>query len=290
MRFSSWTAFACGMLVALNNWGQADSIIVDSLRDTAHVHLSWTRIGQGVDLCITDAPHQSVVNDSKLTVLRINPSEVEFQLLLATELDRKARPVDQWADSFGLNIVFNAGMYDLAKPLISRGLLKNFEHYNQKLLHPTFNSMLALHPKDTAKAGCCILDMGCNPFATVQNDYHSFVQGLRMLDCEGRPMNWKKRVQSCSMLVAAEDDSGNIYLIFSRSPYVHNEFIGFLLKFPFLLKNAIYLEGGPETSLYVNVGETRLQKVGSYVSSSYENDLNDRYWPLPNVIGIKVKP
>ena len=53
---------------------------------------------------------------------------------------------------------------------------------------------------------------------------------------------------------------------------------------------AIYLEGGPETSLYVCVGETVIEKLGSYVSDTYPTDANQTFWRLPNVIGIKAKP
>jgi hypothetical protein len=62
-----------------------------------------------------------------------------------------------------------------------------------------------------------------------------------------------------------------------------------LKLFPMKLINAIYMEGGPETSLFVNVGETQIEKVGSYVSQTYENDANDHFWKLPNVIGIRLK-
>jgi hypothetical protein len=49
------------------------------------------------------------------------------------------------------------------------------------------------------------------------------------------------------------------------------------------------MEGGPETSFYINIDDTKIEKVGSYVSTTYANDDNDHFWNLPNVIGIKVK-
>jgi hypothetical protein len=110
-----------------------------------------------------------------------------------------------------------------------------------------------------------------------------------MLDCDGNPLSWDKKKQSCSMLIAAKDTKGNVYFIFTRSPYTHTEMIQFMLKYPEKLTNAIYMEGGPETSLYIHVGETTIEKVGSYVSNTYPTDNNKTYWPLPNVIGLKVK-
>lgn len=252
--------------------------------------IEFHRIGEGVDLCETDAPFRSILGDSKLTILRLNPDKVDFELFTATAGNKKPRPVDQWADSLGLNIVFNAGMYDLARPLVSRGLLKNGTHYNQSVQHPTFNTILALNPTDTSKSDAAIFDLLQTDCNQLKKNYGALAQGLRMLDGDGNPMNWKKRVQSCSMLLAAEDEQHQIYLIFTRSPYIHNQMIGFLKQFPFPLKNAIYLEGGPETSLHVSIGNTCIQRVGSYVSQTYPTDKNERFWPLPNVIGIRVKP
>jgi hypothetical protein len=91
------------------------------------------------------------------------------------------------------------------------------------------------------------------------------------------------------MLIAAKDALGNIYYIFSRSPYTHNQMIGFIKQFPFELTNAIYLEGGPETSLYICVGDRTIERVGSYVSGTYPNDDNHEFWALPNVIGLRLK-
>ncbi len=91
------------------------------------------------------------------------------------------------------------------------------------------------------------------------------------------------------MALIAMDLEGNTYFIFCRSPYTHNEMIVFLQQFPFKLVNAIYLEGGPETSLYVNVNGRIIEKNGSYISNSFPYDTNERFWKLPNVIGVKLK-
>lgn len=276
------------LLLGLNVKAQ-DSILK---RNPDSVLIQWTPVGKGVDLCITAAPKKSILNDSKLTILKIDPNKVHFEMHIATQEDSVPRPVDIWADTFDLNIVFNAGMYDLAKPLTSRGLLQNYDHYNQKAVHPTFNGMFAMNPIDSLAKPCAIYDLTCKPFDEFKSDYNTFAQGLRMLDCNGGRMYWNKRVQSCSMLVAAEDLEGNLYLIFTRSPYTHNDFMGFLLQFPFKLVNAIYIEGGPETSLHVDLPctGTCVQKVGSYVSNGYAHDRNDYFWPLPNIIGIRVDP
>lgn len=89
------------------------------------------------------------------------------------------------------------------------------------------------------------------------------------------------------MLVAALDDKENLYFVFCRSPYSHNQMIAFMQELK--LKNAIYLEGGPETSLYIRGKNEVIERVGSYVSDSYAHDENVVFWKLPNVIGIQRK-
>jgi hypothetical protein len=249
---------------------------------------TWENLCEGLDICEADAPKKSSVSDSKITIVKINPDKFDFMLLTATE-HGATKPVNAWADSFNLNIVVNAGMYELSNGLINRGFMKNYDHMNNATVNPSYNSMIALNPVDTTENAFAILDLQCNPWNNVKNDYHCYAQGMRMIDCNGQALGWNKRKQSCSMLVAAIDAENNIYYVFSRSPYTHNEMIGFMLDFPFELSNAIYIEGGPETSIYIKVGDRIIEKIGSYVSETYPNDDNDHFWELPNVIGMRSK-
>jgi hypothetical protein len=65
--------------------------------------------------------------------------------------------------------------------------------------------------------------------------------------------------------------------------------IDFMKQMPRGLHDAIYLEGGPEASLYIHVNEHHIEKVGSWVSDTWETDDNKHFWPLPNIIGIRKK-
>lgn len=261
----------------------------DSIIEEAKPESEWQKLAEGIEVCEQDAPKKSTVNDSKLTIVKIDPSKFDFFLLTATEFEKKSRPVNEWADTFDLNVVVNAGMYELSNGLINRGLMKNYSHYNNTTFRTGYNSMIALNPLDTLKSNFTILDLKCNSWEVVKNDYHCYAQGMRMIDCNGEALSWNKKNQSCSMLVAALDPKGNIYYIFTRSPYTHNEMISFLQSLPYELINAIYIEGGPETSLYIKVGDTIIEKIGSYVSGTYAHDKNDHFWNLPNVIGMRLK-
>ncbi len=248
----------------------------------------WVSLTKGLSFMERMAPKKSIIGDSKISIVRIDPNLFDFHLLTATEHGTPLT-AKEWADTFQMSLTFNASMYDLGNPLISRGFLKNFGHHNNQEVHPGYNAMIAMNPLDTNEVNCSVLDLKCEPWDSVKSNYHCYAQGMRMVDCNRQAMGWNKRKQSCSMLVAAIDDQNRFYLIFSRSPYTHNQMISFLLSFPFHLSNAIYLEGGPETSLYLNVNGKEIKRIGSYVSQTFPKDDNVEFWKLPNVIGICPK-
>lgn len=249
----------------------------------------WTKLSDGLFYCERNAPIKSKINDSKISILKFDPKKFDYYLLSATKYDSLSRTVKEWADTFNLNVVINAGMYELSKKLQSKGYLKSQGHYNNPNVHPSYNATIAFNPLDTSNVCFNILDTKCISFEKIDKDYSCCAQGMRMLDCDGVPLSWEKKKQSCSMLIAAKGRDGFIYFIFCRSPYTHSQMIQFMLDFPFKLTNAIYMEGGPETSFYVKTEDYEIQKVGSYVSNTYPTDSNCDYWPLPNVIGLRMK-
>ena len=247
----------------------------------------WVELTKGMEYREIDAPKKSFIGDSKISILRMDPQHFHFDLYTATQYDSIPRDLHTWADTFDLLVAFNAGMYNLARPLQSRAYLKSGSHLNNGKILENFNLMLALGPKpNSQRSNIEVLDLTCANWEQEQHNFSGFAQGLRMIDCNGTPMNWQKKVQSCSMLVAAEDEKGWFYLIFTRSPYTHNQMIGFMTEMPYGLHDAIYLEGGPETSLLIDVNGHCIEKVGSWVSTTWERNDNNHFWRLPNIIGV----
>ncbi len=253
-------------------------------------YANWTTLTKGMEYREISASKKSFIGDSKLAILRMDPAQFQFDLFTATQHDSIPKSVQKWSDSFHLMVAFNAGMYDLNKPLISRAYLQNGKHLNNGQLLEDFNLMMALGPKPKRqRSNIEVLDLTCANWEQEKNNFKGFAQGLRMIDCNASPMYWKKKIQSCSMLVAAEDQKGWFYLIFTRSPYTHNQMIDFMKQMPGGLHDAIYLEGGPETSLLINVNGHHIKKVGSWVSTTWESDANKHFWPLPNIVGVRKK-
>lgn len=248
----------------------------------------WVELSNGVFYTEQTAPDSSKYGDSKISILKFNPEVTEIEFKSALQNEREALCVVDYADKFDYDIVINAGMYDLRSFYKSAGLLINNEGFsNNSALKKGYNLIICANPKQEGLPNFDILDLTKESWYSIKHKYNSFAQGLRMIDDEGKPMSWNKNPMSCSQLIVAKDDDGMIYFLFTRSPYTHNYMINYMVNMG--LKNAIYMEGGPQTSLFVDINDYRIEKLGSYASKTYAKANNFEYWPLPNVIGIKVK-
>lgn len=252
--------------------------------------IPWKILMDGMQFAEVDAPDKSVVNDSKLTILKIDPRKFDFEFLTASEKGKHPRTAPDWAGEFKQNIIINAGMYSYNKMQSNKGYMKNYNHLNNPKKSGYYNAIMAMHPKDKNKLPFEIIDITCQDWEKVQHEYHSLCQGMRMISCDGEGMAFAKRPdQSCSMIITATDPEGTVYIIFTRSPYTHRTMISYMQGMPLNIRTTVYLEGGPEASLYINTGDTIIAKYGSYVSNTCNNDNNDHFWKIPNVIGIKKK-
>ena len=252
--------------------------------------IPWKNLMDGLQYAELDAPEKSVVNDSKLSILKMDARKFDFEFLTASEHGKHPRTAPEWATEFDQNIIINAGMYKYNKMQSNKGYMKNYKHLNNPVKNNYFNALLAMHPKEPKKPPFEIIDTYQKDWEKIKNQYNSVCQGMRMINDQGEGLAFSKRPdQSCSMILAATDDSGNLYFIFTRSPYTHRTMIGFLKGLPMNIRTTVYLEGGPETSFYVNTGDTIIAKYGSYVSNSCNNDDNDHFRKIPNVIAIRKK-
>lgn len=250
----------------------------------------WHNLQNGLSFWATDAPEKSIVSDSKIFILKVDPMLCKFRILSSSEHGKRNRTADVWAKEFGVNVVVNAGMFNIRNRRTNKGYLKNYAHFNNSKLNGSYNVMMAMNPKIKSEPAVKLYDLTSNNWASIRSNYHTLCQGMRMIDCNGNRMAWDKRPgQECSMAVGATDVIGNIYFIFTRSPYTHQKMIDFLIKLIPDIRTTVYLEGGPEASLYIQTNDTIISKIGSYVSKTYPKDNNDHFWKLPNVIGIQSR-
>ena len=252
--------------------------------------IPWKNLMDGLQLAELETPEKSVVGDSKISILKVDAQKFDFEFLTASEHGNLPRTAPDWAQEFDQNIIVNAGMYRYNKTQSNKGYMKNYNHLNNPAKNNYYNALLAMHPKDPKKAPFEIIDTYQKDWEKIKNQYHSVCQGMRMINDKGEGMAFTKRPdQSCSMILAATDADANLYFIFTRSPYTHLNMISLLKALPINIRTTVYLEGGPETSFYVNTGDTIIAKYGSYVSNTCDNDDNDHFRKMPNVIAIRKK-
>jgi uncharacterized protein YigE (DUF2233 family) len=181
----------------------------------------------------------------------------------------------------------NAGMYQ-QDGFTSVGFMKNYGHLNNPRLGRD-NTVLAFNRVDASVPEVQIIDRECQDFSQVRPKYHSLIQGIRMISCDQRNV-WTQRPQKWSTVAVGIDRQGRVLFLFGRSPASVHDFIDALLALPLALYNAMYLEGGPQASLYLTAAGHEMERSGSLEGAFGDAEGMLMAFPLPNVIGVLRKP
>lgn len=253
---------------------------------TSLTEISWEQIDEGLHLTEYLSPKKSIMGDSKITILKIDPSVYDFNLFSAKEKGETVKTAKKWAIQKEQIAVINAGMYqgDFATNL---GYMKDFGFVNNGRINKD-NTIVAFNRKDESVPEIQIIDRKCQDWEVLKDKYNSFSQSIRMVDCYQKN-KWSQQNKKWSMVVIGMDKDGNALFIFTRSPYSVHDFVDIVLEAPINLHNLMYLEGGPEASFYLNHNGVKKEKMGSYETDFNLNDDNHHFWDIPNVIGISRK-
>ena len=256
------------------------------LAQSAPTPITWQELAPGLQLGEYVPTVKSEIGDSKITVLRINPKFYAFRLLESARFKAQRKTAAQWCQQEKLVACINAGMYQPNGQNV--GYMRNFKFMN----NPAFNvdnCLLAFNPTDSLQAEIKLIDRGCEGDWEQQvRHYQSVAQSVRMIDCH-RNNTWAQQPKKWSSVVWGMDEDGQALLLFCRSPYTMHDYVDILLQSPLHIQQAMYLEGGPEASLYVKSGRTERNLFGSYETGFTENDNSREAFALPNVIGIVQK-
>ena len=210
---------------------------------------------------------------SGIHIVKVNPEKYVMEINIDTQMMR----ADDWAKKHGYAAVVNASMFRFnGKPL---GLCKiNYEVVSKRFIKNHY-MVLAIN-EDTQE----LIDLRHDDFHPEY--YHSYIQSIRMLSHTGENV-WKKNEKMWSVVALGEDKDENLLLIHSRRPYNMYDFTEEARKLGIV--KMMYLEGGPEASLYVNHKGLYLYRVGSYETGFIENNSNKEFWPIPVIIGVKER-
>ena len=244
----------------------------------------WIQLEPGLEFGAFISPDKSPVGDNLIRILKIDPSRFQFRLLNASASPGGERlSAKQWAQKNGMVAAINASMYQADKRT-SVSLMKTFGHVNNSWFSKD-RALLVFDPKKRSLPQAQILDRDCQSVDQLRTLYHTLVQSIRMISCEGKNV-WEQQDKKWSTAAIGMNQTGDILFIHVRSPFSTHDLIDNLLKLPIQLKRAMYVEGGSEAQMYIHSGKNELEFVGSYSTGANETDTNSLAWPIPNVVGI----
>jgi hypothetical protein len=250
----------------------------------------WQTLAPGMEIIRIQTLKPSAFGDSKITVLRIDPSLWELEAIGILQTGESAgHTAREWCKKHKYTAAINAGMFG-SDNKTHLGYLRSRDHvFNSRVNN--YQSVLAFDPREGRKVpGFRIFDLDApqSNLQAILADYASAVQNLRLIKRPGLNQ-WGKQTREWSEAAVGEDGEGRVLFIYSRSPFSMHDLNQELLAAGIGVVAAQHMEGGPEAQLYVHAGETELEMFGSYETSFKENDQNEMAWPVPNVIGVRPR-
>jgi hypothetical protein len=247
----------------------------------------FVELEPGLELAVFDGP-PAPAGDAKIRVLRADPARFSPALLNASSTAKRVPLTARaWAEKAGAVATINASMYQ-TDHLRSVSFQRSGAHVN----NPQWSkdrSLLAFDPFDPKDPPVRLLDKDCDDFEAAKKKYRSLVQSIRMLSCDGENV-WAKSERRWSTAAIGQDDKGRLLFIHARSPWPVHDFVDALMALPIGLSRAMYVEGGPEATLFVKAGKVEAEMVGSYETGFWEDDQNAEAWEVPNVVALLRRP
>lgn len=253
----------------------------------ADAGIAWQTLAPGMDILRVQSRKQSILGDSKITVLQIDPSLWELEIMGTAQTGETAgHTAREWSKLHKYTAAINAGMFDTDNKT-HLGYMRARDHVVSARVNG-YQSLLAFDPREGKKvpaARIFDLDVSGNGIQAITADYASVVQNLRLIKKPGLNQ-WGKQTREWSEAAVGEDNDGHVLFIYSRSPFSMHDLNQELLAAGIGVVAAQHMEGGPEAQLYLHAGTTELEMFGSYETTFKENDENSAAWPVPNVIGV----
>jgi hypothetical protein len=234
----------------------------------------------GLDLALLPGP-PATEGDGLIAVVRVDP--VRFRLLLLNASapgEGRPRSVRDWAFRAGASAAINASLYQ-EDWRTAVGLMRTGSHVNHARVGKD-RAVLAFDPLVSGVPPVRLIDRDCEELEAAARPYAGLVQSIRMVSCQ-RVGVWAPSERRFSTAAVGVDGAGRLLFIHARSPWPVHVLVAALLAAPIDLKQAMYVEGGPEAQLYVRGGGTELSRVGA---SEHGLGLGASNLPVPNVLAV----
>lgn len=248
--------------------------------------LKWLSLAPGLDYAYAEAPIACNIGDSHFSILRANQDRYEAGIYSSKLIDHQNHAAPQWSKKHQLIALVNAGMYQMDHET-NVGYMKANGKINQSRLNKDKAFFVSNSTGDSLPAWQ-LVDRECQDWENILKKYNNVTQSIRMLNCN-RGNTWGQQAKYWSMVAIGTDSQGQLLFLFCRSPYSVHDFIDMAKELPIDLQRCMYLEGGPEASLYVQTADTTIGKMGSFETGFFESDDNSEFWSIPNVIGLRSR-
>ena len=282
MKLIKITVFFGILMAVISAGADQQTRNTDSKPDTV-----WQKLSDGLELGFFRSPQPSETGDSMIRVLRIEPTRYKLRLLNSSASEN-GQPLSakEWCRQNGLVAAINASMYQ-ADLKASVSLMRTKSHINNPRLSKDM-AILAFDRNSPGVPPVKIIDRQCEDFKTWGKKYKTLIQSIRMISCEGENV-WAQQDQKWSTAAIAVDYLGRLLFIHVGSPYSTHDLIDILQELPLIIDRTMYVEGGPQAQLYINIGAHEHEFVGSYKIDIEENVNALFSRPIPNVVGISLR-
>jgi hypothetical protein len=247
---------------------------------------AWQELAPGLYLGEFDPKMRSKICNHKIVILKIDPKVHALRLLSASAHGRRPRTAKKWCNEFGLRATINASMYQNMDLLKSTGYMRNYKYRNNPYINPSYGAFLCFNPVDNSLPEVQIVDRRLQKnWRSVINRYNTVVQNYRMIS-NGKKVGWPQRGEIYGSAAIGMDKDNHVLFILSRSPFSTHDLIHILLSLPIHIKSAMYVEGGPEATLHIRIGDKARSYVGTCESDPIAPEDVKSLQRIPNVIGV----
>ncbi|WP_232510490.1 phosphodiester glycosidase family protein [Desulfovibrio sp. G11] len=242
---------------------------------------AWRQLEPGLDF----GEFQLTDSEALLTALRIDPAHFDFILCARSQDGGNLRPLNQWAEQYGLTAAINASMY-LPDGITSTGYMRQNGHHNNKRVVQRFGAFFVAGPDSPDLPGAAIVDRDDPQWEQRIGQYRLVIQNYRMTSADRRIL-WSPGGPHYSISAVAQDGDGRILFLHCRQPVEAYAFAQQLLHLPLNVRTVMYVEGGGQAGLLVRSADWKHELAGlSAAGLLVTGDLRAQ---LPNVLGAVRK-
>jgi hypothetical protein len=250
----------------------------------------WRPLAPGLELrefLVPDQQGDLAGQQGGMAVLRIDPDRYELALGAALNAGGM-HSMQDWARLSGFSAVINAGMFRSDDRLRSTGYMRDSAVTVSDFLHPGYGAFLAFQPREASLPRVRWVDRKLDPdWEAVLTAYDGIIQNYRLISRE-RENLWAQNDRRHSAAAIGMDASNRVLFIHCRPQVTLHEFAQALLDLPLDLIGAMYVEGGADAAMYVDVAGYVGRFVGEYQADFFQGS-NRNFWPAPNVLGIRPR-